>query len=336
MPPTHTSPSELDSVATLLPTFEFEYLIAHGESGSIFKARHRSLDRDVAIKFIPRGTDVDFSKETGAKVMAGLNHPNLIRVYDSGEAGGFFYLVMEYVPGKSLEHSVRGRAIDPKQASEIIIAACEGLAHAHSCGVIHGGITPSNILLNPSCEPKIGNFGNSPCKEGNSDPQTDVFALGLILREMLTGVSRDSSNAASAIVPDMKLAMICRKATHLDPERRYPDASALSEALSRAILPVNNKAPFKKPPTSSLHRPKPVLAASGGYNGKASFGKCAVIAFLLFSIYGVWGLGQAKQERISRLQLEEDAKPKVVIVKAAETDDVANTAFVRRERESRF
>jgi len=330
MTPIPAPPTELESVARLFPAFEFEGLVAHGESGSIFKARHRSLDRDVAIKIIPREPGMDHSDKTGAKMMACLNHPNLIRVYDSGEAGGYFFMVMEYVPGKSLEFCASGKAINPKQACEIIIAVCEGLAHAHANGVIHGGMNPSNILLNAKCEPKISNFGNTPCDEGNAGAQMDVFALGLILRELLTGVSRNSSNAASAIVPDMKLAMICRKATHPDPERRYADASALSEALTRAMMPANHTTPAKNQ-QSALQRQKPVLATGGSDQSNAAFGRCAVIALLLFSIFGVWGLGQAKQERITRLQKEEDAKPKIVVVNAARSDDASNTALVRWE-----
>lgn len=332
MTPTLLSPSDLESVATLLPAFEFECLVAEGESCSIFKARHRSLDRDVAIKIIPRGSGSDHSNQTGARVMACLNHPNLIRVYDSGEAGEFFYMIMEYVPGKSLEHSARGKAIDPKQASEIIIAACEGLAHAHANGVIHGGITPSDILLTPKCEPKIGNFGNSPSKGAHFASQTDVLALGLILRELLTGVSRYSSHAAHAVVPDMKLAMICNKATHPDPERRYPDASSLGEALSRTIMPVTSKTPARKPQASPSQEPQSLLVVSGGYNSSVFFGKCAVIAFLVFSICGVWSFSQAKQERISRIQQEEDAKPKVIIAQASEADQMEDTALVSRDR----
>jgi serine/threonine protein kinase len=330
MTPTLAPPTELESVARLFPAFEFEGLVAHGESGSIFKARHRSLDRDVAIKIIPRGSGMDHTNKTGAKVMACLNHPNLIRVYDSGEAGGYFFMVMEYVPGKSLEFCASGRAINPKQACEIIIAVCEGLAHAHANGVIHGGVNPSNILLNAKCEPKISNFANTPNNERNDCAQMDVFALGLILRELLTGVSRDSGNAASAIVPDMKLAMICRKATHPDPECRYADAGALSEALTRAMMPTNHASPVKTQP-SALQRPKPLLAKSGTDQSNAAFGRCAVIAFLLFSICGVWSLGQAKQERITRLQKEEDAKPKIVVVNAARSNDASDTALVRWE-----
>lgn len=327
MTPSPVSLSELESVAELLPAFEFEYLIAHGDSGSVYKARQRSLDRDVAIKITTRGTGVDHSCQAGAKAMAGLNHPNIIRVYDSGEAGGFFYLVMEFVPGSSLEHSARGRAIDPHQASEIIIAACQGLAHAHASGVVHGGITPSDILLNPKCEPKIGNWGASLCKDDNTALQSDVFALGLILRELLTGVSLNSSQAAHAVIPDLKLAMICRKATHPDPAQRYADTTSFGEALSRALIPVKPTPPAQKPQVSPLHRPKPALAVSRGYAGHALVRSCAVIAFLLVSIYGTWSFHHAKQERLTHVQKDQDAKPKAVIVEA-EPDRAISTALV--------
>ncbi len=331
MSPTPAAPSELISVAELLPAFEFEYLIAHGDSGSVYKARQRSLDRDVAIKFIPLVSGCDRTCEAGAKAMASLAHPNLIRVYDSGETGGFFYIVMEYVPGKSLGHSARGKVIEPRQASEIVIAACEGLAHAHASGVIHGRIRASDILLTAKCEPKIGNFGAPLHISGKACPRSDVFSLGLILRELLTGITMDAEVSTRAVFPDLRLAAIYRKATHPDPAQRFEDTTSLGEALSRAITPVETAPSAQKRQASPLHRPKPALAVSRGYAGHALVRNCAVIAFLLFSIYGLWGFYQAKQERLTHLQLQEDAKQKVIIAKT-KADNAAGTALVSWER----
>ena len=308
----HPAPSglsEIDSVAELLPAFDFEGLIAHGESGAVHKARQRSLDRDVAIRILPH-------PPADAKAMAGLSHPNLIRVYDSGEVDGFFYTVMEYVPGKSLRHSAKGKAIDLRQAAEIVMAACEGLALAHESGIFHGALKSADILLTPKCEPKIGNFGSTR----QADAATDVFALGEILHELLTG------DAHGGVVPDLKLAAICRKATHPDAAKRFPDATALAASLSRWLFPPKAiNAPIKRQPLP-LQRPKPALAASPGH---ALVRNCAVIAFLLFSIYALWGFYQAKQERLARLQMEENAKPKVVIVKEL---TASTSALVRWDR----
>lgn len=318
-----TTPSGFDPVVEhLQPAFDFDCLISEGATGSVYKARQSSLDRDVAIRILPRGS-------SGAKAMACLAHPNLIRMFDSGEMNEISYTVMEYVPGKSLRHSAKGSPIDPRQAVGIVLAACEGLAHAHGNGICHGALTPAHILLTPKCEPKIGNFGlgreaayTAPELVGDTNrptPATDVFALGVILHELLTGIPQ------GGVVPDLRLAAICRKATHADPAQRYPDTSALSTALSRWLAPPK---PLPTPAVqrrhNTLHRPKPTLAASPGHSMVRN---CAVIALLLFSIYGLWGIYQAKQERLAQLQQREDAKPKVIIVRAQPD---ATSALARR------
>ena len=164
---------EIASLADLFPAYKFDYMIARGNMGVVYKARQRSLDRDVAIKILPRelGDDPLFrsSFQAEAKAMARLTHPNLIRVYDFGDLEGLLYIVMEYVPGKSLYHSAHGKAIDAIQAVEIVIAACRGLAHAHENGIIHRDIKPANILLTPKCEPKIGDFGLARCSRADID-----------------------------------------------------------------------------------------------------------------------------------------------------------------------
>ena len=117
----------LELLCELLPAYEFEFLIAQGGMGAVYKARQRSLDRDVAIKILPRelGSDPLFreSFEAEAKAMARLSHHNLIRVYDYGDADGLLFTVMEYVHGSSLHHSAHGQKIDAQQAIEIVTAA---------------------------------------------------------------------------------------------------------------------------------------------------------------------------------------------------------------------
>jgi serine/threonine protein kinase len=294
---------EIDSIAALLPTFEFDCCIAQGGMGAVYKARQRSLDRDVAIKILPRelGEDPLFrsSFQAEARAMARLSHPNLIRVFDSGDLDGLLYIVMEYVPGKSLYHSAHQRAVDARQAVELIIAVCNALAHAHENGIIHRDIKPANILLTPKCEPKIGDFGLARCTRTGDDGlamgtpaymapeivhhlergdcQSDVFAIGVVLRELLTGIPAGSDRAAPSVVSDPVLAAICRKATHTDPASRYPDATSLPKPL----VPVR-KTPFP--------RPKPVLLAGPGAPPPAApLRKFAVVAVLAFSSFLAWG-----------------------------------------------
>lgn len=294
---------EIDSLAGFLPAFEFDRLLGQGRMGAVYKARQRSLDRDVAIKVLPRelGADPLFrsSFQAEAKAMARLTHPNLIRVYDSGDLDGLLYMVMEYVPGKSLLHSAHGIAIDPKQAVEIVIAACRGLAHAHENGVIHRNLKPANILLTPRCEPKIGDFGLARCTRADADghavgthgytapeatnhpakgdPHSDVFAIGVVLRELLTGIPAGNEDAAESVVSDPKLAVICRNATHPDPALRYVDASSLAEQLtgwmaaqtSQVVVPI--KRPTIPRPKPAIHRPMSKSHPRPGTSGNWAF-----------------------------------------------------------------
>lgn len=340
---------KIESLANLLPAFEFEHLIAVGSMGAVYKARQRSLDRDVAIKILPRelGDDPLFrtSFQDEAKAMARLTHPNLIRVYDSGDLNGLLYIVMEYVPGKSLFHSAHGKAIDSTQAVEIVIAACRGLAHAHENGIIHRDIKPANILLTPKCEPKIGDFGLARCSRADvdglpmgtpeymapeilnhpvkGDPQSDVFAIGVVLRELLTGIPAGTEDGAKQVVSDVKLATICRKATQVDPALRYPDASSLAQELTCWMASKSSQAVVKKRqptrqrpmpgggrPLSAQQRPMPAqqrpmptgLAKQNTSRNWALLKSFASITFILCSGYLAWGVYQTKNEALARLQ----------------------------------
>jgi serine/threonine protein kinase len=336
---------EIDLIAGLLPAFEFYCLIAQGGMGGVYKARQRSLDRDVAIKILPRqlGDDPLFrsSFQAEARAMARLSHPNLIRVFDSGDVEGLLYIVMEYVPGKSLYHSAYQKAIDPRQAVEIILAACLGLAHAHENGIIHRDIKPANILLTPECEPKIGDFGLARCSRTGADglamgtpaymapeiidhpekgdPTSDVFALGVVLQELLTGIPADCGESRKLAVSDPMLAAICRKAMHEDRASRYPDPTALAGQLKRwmamkAIAPMRQiSGPFPKPAS---------LASPTGSTTRGLWKNCAIIAFLLGSIHLTWGVYQNRVGAIARQQQEQSAGPSVrvttVVAKSAD------------------
>lgn len=273
----------IDSLASLLPAFRFDSLIEHDVTGVVYKARHRSLDRDVAIRVVPShaGVDAGFRAafRDNARLMARLSHPNLIRVYDCGEINGDLYSVTEFVAGQSLWRCARGMAVDPMQAAGIIAAASRGLAHAHENGMVHGDITPANILLTAKCEPKIGNFGNpgrfhqdshempSPSAyaapemaAGTSDfgPPADVYSLGVILRELLTGVPAESGNPGGGTISDPALDAIHRKATHPDPVCRFPDASAFAGELDRWMASATAPAASNKRPVALHHPPAPV------------------------------------------------------------------------------
>lgn len=268
---THAAPfvaPEVEEVARLFPNYEIHGLIACGGMGAVYRATQTSLDRAVAIKILPRefSTDAEFREgfESEAKAMAKLNHPNLIGVYDFGEVGGMLFIVMEYVAGQSLYHVAHGCAVEHADAVAFVIGVCHGLAHAHEHGILHRDIKPSNILLDGQMRPKIGDFGlaralEREIQEGEQifgtpgytapevleppfaiDQRADVFSVGVMLHELLTGKLPDADPRLASQISNCnyRLDSVIVRATYPDPSRRYTSALELAKELENiAAIP---------------------------------------------------------------------------------------------------
>ena len=244
----------IEAVARWLPAYELNEVLATGEAGAVFRGRQRSLDRPVTVKvlharFAGLGR-MRRSFEREARASAGLRHPNLVEIYDFGEAHGHLFLVSEYVHGKPLARSLRAGPVEPAQAVAIACGICRGLAHLHAHGAVHRDLKPANVLLGPDLQPKIGDFGlaaggpegaggggyRAPEQEDDAeagDERSDVFAAGAILCEMLTGepgVKGVRSGRAQAL-GDRRLREIVLRATHPAPARRHAAAADLLEDL---------------------------------------------------------------------------------------------------------
>ena len=274
----------IEEVEALFPAYDVHALIACGGMGAVYQATQRSLERAVAIKILPREFSTDEAFRTGfeaeAKAMAKLNHPNLIGVYDFGEAGGMLYIIMEYVAGKSLFHSANGYSLEPTEAVRIVADVCRGLAHAHEHGILHRDIKPANILLDAQAHPKIGDFGlaralESQIEEGEQifgtpgytapevieppytfDHRADIYSVGVMLHELLTGKLPDADPrpASHICACNVRFDAVIRKATSHDPNSRYSSALELAAELesignspSRSLLTTGSAAAAGRP-----------------------------------------------------------------------------------------
>ena len=208
------------------PQLEVIGLLGQGGMGYVYKARQRGLDRLVALKLLPHevSKESDFAERFGreARALAKLSHPGIVVVHDSGQVGGLYYFIMEYIEGLNLRELLQrneGR-LDTDRALQIVHSVCDALEYAHDEGVVHRDIKPENILLDLKGRVKIADFGlakllgaeddgspshltmNSPqqmlgtphymAPEQTERPLTvdhraDIYSIGVVFYEMITG-----------------------------------------------------------------------------------------------------------------------------------------------------
>ncbi|MCX6877065.1 MAG: serine/threonine-protein kinase [Verrucomicrobia bacterium] len=306
-------------LASLFPGYEIDCLIATGGMGAVYRAVQLSLDRPVAIKILPRefGEDESFraSFEAEAKAMARLNHPNLIGVYDFGEVAGMLFIVMEFVPGKTLFHSAHGIAIAPDEAARIVTDVCLGLAHAHEHGILHRDIKPGNILLDQHARPKIGDFGLArPIGTAVEDGETifgtphytapevlkypnsvgvraDIFSVGVVLHELLTGrLPANDPRPPSVICGcDHRFDAIIRRATHPSADLRYTSAAEMAKdlcAITHAFPGQISRLRSTVPPgTRPAPLPRAFASAADSSGGMLVLAVVGVAAALVAAIF---------------------------------------------------
>lgn len=261
-PPT---PAEL---APHFPHLEIQQLVGQGGMGAVYKARQTRLDRPVALKILPKSIAVEsgfadrFARE--ATAMARLSHPNIIAIHDFGEAGGWFFFVMEFVDGANLRQAMRASPISPKDALTIVGEICDALQYAHEEGVVHRDIKPENILLGRKGRVKIADFGLAKLlgtttidrhltathqvmgtvgymapeqMEGakSIDHRADLYALGVVFYELLTGelpIGRFAPPSQKVQI-DVRLDDVVLKTLEKERDRRYQSASQIKQDVER-------------------------------------------------------------------------------------------------------
>jgi hypothetical protein len=260
-----------DELTLLFPDFEIVACLGQGGMGAVYRAVQRDLDRTVAIKILPPeiAADPEFSERfrREASALASLDHPNIVRLYDYGQREGLAYFVMEYVDGVDLSRRIASRPVPADEAFGIVSQLCDALQHSHSRGVVHRDIKPANILLTPEGRVKVADFGLARIAQpgaenlgltrthaslgtprymapeqmsgaGGSDHRVDIYAIGVVLYEMLTGhlpVGHfdPPSEKVSSLNP--RIDEVVLRALNTEPARRFAAASEVKNELRAAI-----------------------------------------------------------------------------------------------------
>src|SRR5215469_2888549 len=164
-------PPEL--IAPYFPQLEILECLGRGGMGVVYKARQKTLNRFVALKLLApeRVQDPQFADRfvREAQALAALNHPNIVTIYDFGQAGGFYFLLMEFVDGLNLRRLLQARKLAPEEALAIVPSICDALQYAHVRGIVHRDIKPENILLDKEGKIKIADFGIAKMLGANHD-----------------------------------------------------------------------------------------------------------------------------------------------------------------------
>ncbi len=263
-----------------IPGYDVEALLGRGGMGLVYKARHLRLNRVVALKMLIAGAYAGprerarFERE--AESVASLRHAHIVQVHDVGDHEGWPYFTMELLEGGSLAQALAGPPRPALEAAALLATLAQAVEVAHQGGILHRDLKPANILLTADGTPKIADFGLARRLEGGAGltqsgvpmgtpnymapeqargqptigPAVDVYSLGAILYELLTGrppfrgetvaetllqVMQQEPAAPSQLnakVP-RDLETVCLKCLHKEPERRYATAAALAEDLRR-------------------------------------------------------------------------------------------------------
>jgi serine/threonine protein kinase len=265
----------------IVPGYEVLGELGRGGMGVVYQARQVNLDRVVALKMILAGGhagQTDLARFKGeAEALARLQHPNIVQIFETGEAGGFPFLSLEFVAGGSLAARLDGTPWPPAEAARLVEDLAGAVHAAHQRGIVHRDLKPGNVLLTEDGMPKITDFGlakrldretartqsgailgipsymapeQAEGKRAEVGPAADVYTLGAILYELLTGQPPFQAETpletvlrviADEPVPPRRLCVgvprdlqaVCMKCLAKDPRQRYASAALLAADLRR-------------------------------------------------------------------------------------------------------
>ncbi len=243
--------------------FKILETLGSGGLGEVYRARDTRLGRTVAIKVMPPAITGDPAKfdalsDLSAR-LARLSHPNIAMLFEGGQVGDRYYLVFEFVQGHPLASLINGRALQVRRALEFSINLADALADAHAADLVHGDIRPETIMITPKDRAKFMNFGLSGFTGGGAarltaaspyiapeelagkpgDTRSDIYSLGAVMFEMLTGRQRARGQVLSGLNPAVppELEQVIARMLAATVEHRAQSAAAIAADL-RGIAAV--------------------------------------------------------------------------------------------------
>ena len=353
-------PPSLEEIREAFPQFEILELIGSGGMGAVFKVRQPKLDRLVALKVLPKSLAGDemfterFTRE--ARALAKLNHPNIVAVHDFGESdtGGFHFLLMEFVDGANLREAMRAGKFTPTQAFAVVPEICAALQYAHDEGVLHRDIKPENLLLDIKGRVKIVDFGiaklvgaevEAPLTgsyapgtpqymapeqiehPADVDHRADIYSLGVVFYEMLTGelpIGRFAAPSEKAQVGG-EVDDIVFRTLEKEPERRQQSAGEVKtqvEGIDQSQPPpISQRDPAN---VDSFHHRASGYSAHPSRAGRALLLLAASVVVMLV----VWGIAVGWTHRVRSGELANRAS---ATAEEAQAHEEAMELFARAE-----